>query len=571
MDPQQRLLLEVTWEALENAAIDPKTLKGSQTGVYLGICTNDYATLQMKYQSEADITAYMGTGNAASVAAGRVAYTLGAEGPAISVDTACSSSLVAVHLACQGLRNGESDCAIVGGINLILTPEATINFSKAHMMASDGYCKTFDAAADGYVRGEGCGIIILKRLADANRDGDPILALIKGSAINQDGASSGLTVPNGSAQESVMLKALHQAQLTADDIDYVEAHGTGTSLGDPIETRAIGEVLGNRQKPLLISSVKTYIGHLEASAGIAGLIKTVLSLQHEMIPAHQHFKTLNPLIDLSIIPAEIPLKAMPWPKGDKPRHAGISSFGFSGTNAHVILAEAPVMQEKVQREKLPALQFNRQSFWIDFKQPTTLFAGVATSHPILVSQERLSNGEYLFNGELNANIQRYLTDHVVFNSMIFPGAGFMDCVLFAAQMLGKTTPYGIKDLVIERPLVLTENHPTHLQLLASPDKSTYNIAINSELDKDEWLQHITASLAPLTSTLLPIESIETLQAKCPESIDVQWLYAQFSSVGLHYGSSFQCIAALHKGSDCAFATLKNDAKHGWLYLSSRSV
>ena len=221
MDPQQRLLLEVAWEALENAGIDPKHIKGTQTGVYLGLCTNDYATLQLKYQAEKDITAYMGTGNSASVAAGRVAYILGAEGPAISVDTACSSSLVAIHLACQGLRNGECDCAIVGGVNLIIAPDNTINFSKAHMLASDGHCKTFDASADGYVRGEGCGVVILKRLSDATRDDDPILALIKGSAINQDGASSGLTVPNGSAQEAVILKALHQAQLQSDDIDYI--------------------------------------------------------------------------------------------------------------------------------------------------------------------------------------------------------------------------------------------------------------------------------------------------------------------------------------------------------------
>lgn len=365
MDPQQRLLLEVTCEALVHAGIKTDDLNSAHAGVYIGISTNDYMTLQTQYQRKEDITAYVGTGNHPSVAAGRISYFLGVHGPAISIDTACSSSLVAVHLACQGLKFGEVNCAIVGGVNLILAPDMSINISKAHMLSGDGYCKTFDANADGYVRGEGCGVIILKRLSDATRDGDSILAVIKGSAINQDGASSGLTVPNGSAQEAVISQALHQAQLKPADIDYVEAHGTGTRLGDPIEVKAIGQVLGDREEPLFISSVKPNIGHLEAVAGIAGLIKTVLALQHELIPAHQHLKTLNPMIELSHIPAEIPSCNIPWIKNEKSRHAGISSFGSSGTNAHIIIGEAPIIETKVVRKEVPPIVFNRKRYWLN--------------------------------------------------------------------------------------------------------------------------------------------------------------------------------------------------------------
>ncbi|MFI4954277.1 MAG: beta-ketoacyl synthase N-terminal-like domain-containing protein, partial [Gammaproteobacteria bacterium] len=349
LDPQQRLLLEVAWEALENANINPKNLKKTLTGVFIGISSHDYVLLENNRLEVKDIDAYMGTGNALSAATGRIAYTLGLQGPSMAIDTACSSSLVALHQACQSLRQKESDLAIVGGVNVLLVPQTSISFSQAHMLAPDGHCKAFDKSADGYVRGEGCGIIILKRLSDAKRAKDTILAVIKGSAVNQDGASSGLTVPNGPAQEAVIKQALHQARLMPDDIDYIEAHGTGTALGDPIEINALYQVFGanqnsnKRMQPLMIGTVKTNIGHLEAAAGIAGLIKTVLTLQHEQIPRHLHFKERNPqIIDFAQIPAQLPLQPIAWPKQDNHiRRAGISSFGFSGTNAHVILEEAP--------------------------------------------------------------------------------------------------------------------------------------------------------------------------------------------------------------------------------------
>ncbi len=342
MDPQQRLLLEVTWEALEHAGLVPETLMGSLTGVFVGISGTDYSQLLLKRLDAASIDAYAGTGNAFSVASGRLSYTFGLQGPSLAVDTACSSSLVSVHLACNSLRRGECDLALAGGVNLILTPEATINFSRARMLAPDGRCKTFDAAADGYVRGEGCGMIVLKRLSQAQADGDNILAIIRGSAVNQDGRSNGLTAPNGPAQEAVIRAALANAGVAPHEVQYLEAHGTGTALGDPIEVRALGNVLREGRDaghPLVLGSVKTNFGHLEAAAGIAGLIKVVLALQHGEIPPHLHFTKLNPLIALEEIPAVIPVTSQAWKPNGGVRLAGVSSFGFSGTNAHVVLQE----------------------------------------------------------------------------------------------------------------------------------------------------------------------------------------------------------------------------------------
>ncbi len=342
LDPQQRLLMEVSWEALEDAGHSPAELNGSSTGVYLGIANSDYGRAIFSQTDLVD--AYFSTGNAFSVAAGRLSYFLGLLGPSIAVDTACSSSLVALHLACQGLRLRECDRALVGGVNIILTPEMNINFSKARMMAADGRCKTFDAKADGYVRGEGCAVVVLRRLRDALADGDRILALVRGSAINQDGRSGGLTAPNGPAQEAVIRRALASAELAPDAISYIEAHGTGTPLGDPIEVGALGAIFGagrNTNWPLMIGSVKTNIGHLEAAAGIAGLIKVVLGLQQREIPPHLHFHSGNPHIDWQHLPIIVPTAVQSWTPIDGRRLAGISSFGFSGTNAHVIVEEAP--------------------------------------------------------------------------------------------------------------------------------------------------------------------------------------------------------------------------------------
>ncbi|HEY4303069.1 MAG TPA: beta-ketoacyl synthase N-terminal-like domain-containing protein [Gemmatimonadaceae bacterium] len=341
MDPQQRLLLELAWEALENAGHAPTSLAGTRTGVYLGIANSDYGRALLAHPDLID--PYFTSGNAYSIAAGRVAYVLGLHGPAVAIDSACSSSLVALHLSCQALRSGECDFALAGGVNLILTPELNINFSKAGMMSRDGRCRTFDAKASGYVRGEGGGLIVLRRLSDAIAGGDRVLAIVRGSAVNQDGRSNGLTAPNGPSQERVVRDALRAADVAPAAVGYVEAHGTGTSLGDPIEVNALGAVLSegrNADTPVMIGSVKTNIGHLEAAAGVAGLIKAVLALQRGEIPAHLHFDTPNPHIAWDDLPVVVPTKPTPFPTIDGRRIAAVSSFGFSGTNAHVILEAA---------------------------------------------------------------------------------------------------------------------------------------------------------------------------------------------------------------------------------------
>jgi acyl transferase domain-containing protein len=345
MDPQQRVLMEVSWSALEHANQDPSGLGDSQTGVFLGVTANDYLNLQNTRLDPTQIDAYRITGNSLNSIAGRLSYSLGFHGPSLVVDTACSSSLVAVHLACQSLRTRESDVALAGGVNLILSPESSISASKANMLAPDGRCKTFDARADGFVRSEGCGIVVLKRLSDARAAGDNILALILGSAVNHGGFSSGLTVPNKLAQEALIRTALKNAGVEPSQVQYVEAHGTGTSLGDPIEVRALAAVLSEGrppQSPFWLGSVKTNIGHAESASGVAGIIKTALALEQEEIPPHLHLQTPTPLIDWANVPARIPTQRVPWTGPG--RIAGISSFGATGTNAHVIMAPAPVVE-----------------------------------------------------------------------------------------------------------------------------------------------------------------------------------------------------------------------------------
>jgi 3-oxoacyl-(acyl-carrier-protein) synthase/NADPH:quinone reductase-like Zn-dependent oxidoreductase/SAM-dependent methyltransferase/NAD(P)-dependent dehydrogenase (short-subunit alcohol dehydrogenase family) len=347
MDPQQRLLLEVSWEALENAGIDPSDLYQSATGVYVGLSSHDYAQLQLRDGEARAIDPHFASGVAASVAAGRISYVLGLNGPSLSIDTACSSSLVAVHLACEALRRGECSMAMAGGVNLILSHEPSVAFAQAGMLSERGVCRAFDAGADGFVRGEGCGVVVLKPLAEAERNGDRILAVILGSAVNQDGASSGLTVPNGLAQQGLLREAHRRAGIEARQVGYVETHGTGTALGDPIEAEALGVVFGEgrpRERDLLIGSVKTNVGHLEAAAGVAGLIKLVLGLQQNVIPGQLNCERPSDHVRWSELPLKVVTEAREWEPIDERRIAGVSSFGFSGTNAHVVVEgwqEAP--------------------------------------------------------------------------------------------------------------------------------------------------------------------------------------------------------------------------------------
>jgi acyl transferase domain-containing protein/SAM-dependent methyltransferase/acyl carrier protein len=344
MDPQQRLLLEVAWEALEHAGVSADVLNEARAAVFVGMSAGDYFQV-MRDVGLGAFDAYTASGTAHSIASGRLSYVLGARGPSVSIDTACSSSLVAIHQAVQSLRRGEAEIALAGGVNLILRPDITVALTKSHMMAPDGRCKAFDARADGFVRGEGCGMLVLKRLADAQAAGDNIIAVIRGSAANQDGRSNGLTAPNGPAQESVLRDALMDAQLPGRDVGVVEAHGTGTSLGDPIEVRALARVYGDerqRHRPLIVTSVKANIGHLEACAGVAGVIKMALCLERGLVPPQQHFVEPNPYIPWDELPVRVPTSLEPFPATETgTRIAGVSSFGFSGTNVHLLLEAAP--------------------------------------------------------------------------------------------------------------------------------------------------------------------------------------------------------------------------------------
>ncbi|MDX3855873.1 type I polyketide synthase, partial [Streptomyces sp. AK02-01A] len=343
MDPQQRLILELSWEALEDSRIVPATLRDSGTGVFIGAIWDDYATLLYRHGPQS-IGRHTVTGLHRSIIANRVSYTLGLHGPSLAVDAAQSSSLVSVHLACESLRRGESALALAGGVNLNIVPESTVGAAKFGGLSPDGRCHTFDARANGYARGEGAGLVVLKPLRQAIADGDRIHCVIRGSAMNNDGATDGLTVPGRATQEAVIRQALQRSGVTAEEVQYVELHGTGTPLGDPIEAAALGAAIGSAHQdghPLAVGSAKTNIGHLEGAAGIAGLLKAILSIKHRELPPSLNFETPNPDIPLDALNLRVQTGLSGWPRPDRPLIAGVSSFGMGGTNAHVVLEEAP--------------------------------------------------------------------------------------------------------------------------------------------------------------------------------------------------------------------------------------
>ncbi|MEV0757350.1 beta-ketoacyl synthase N-terminal-like domain-containing protein [Streptosporangium sp. NPDC050280] len=351
MDPQQRILMETAWEALENAGLPPHELTGTDAGVFVGVCTADYGGRLLEELPQ--IEAWTGIGAATCAVANRISYSLDLRGPSMAIDTACSASLVSLHLAAQSLRLGESDVALAGGVNLLVTPGQTLTLGTAGALAPDGRSKSFDASADGYGRGEGCGVVVLKRLSDAQRDGDRILALVIGSAVNQDGHTNGIMAPCGEAQEHVMIRACRQAGIAPSTVDYIEAHGTGTRLGDPLEAGALSSVYGTPRPPgdpCLVGSVKSNIGHLEGAAGIAGVIKAVLALDRGEIPPSV-LNTLNPAIPWETSGLRVVTEQSAWPERDHPRRAGVSSFGYGGTVAHIVLEQAPAAQEAPRVEE----------------------------------------------------------------------------------------------------------------------------------------------------------------------------------------------------------------------------
>jgi myxalamid-type polyketide synthase MxaC len=448
MDPQQRQLVEVAWETMERSGHHLEPSKGSPIGVFIGICSNDYQMAQTATGDKELCDAYYGTGNANSVAAGRIAYILGFQGPTISVDTACSSSLVAAHLALSGLRSDECDMALAGGVNMLLTPDLSINFSKAHMLSPDGRCFTFDARANGYVRGEGCAMLLLRSLSDAQDSGDNVVAMIRGSAINQDGRSSGITAPNGPSQQNCIRAALVRGGVSAADVGYLEAHGTGTPLGDPIEVDAMAAVFG-KEGNFHLGSVKTNVGHLEGSAGMSGLCKLILATHHAILPAHLHFKTENPHLSLSAAKATLPLETIPWPTSAGPRIGGVSSFGFSGTNGHMVVEQPPKARSTadydisshvftMSAKTVNALQELASAYAAHFESnPTTRLSDVcftaavgrsAMPHRVAISASSISELEKQLRlyaaGEESKVSQGFVEEKVAPKAaFVFPGQG----------------------------------------------------------------------------------------------------------------------------------------------------
>ena len=579
MDPQHRLLLEVTWEALEHAAIDPQGLAGSRTGVFVGLATNDYAR---RVPSDS-LDRYFGVGTSPAVASGRIAYLFDLRGPCLTLDTACSSSLVAVHYAMRALRDRDCDAALAGGVSLMLGPELGDSFAASGMLAPDGRCKTFDASANGYGRGEGAGIVVLRRLSDAERDGDRILAVLRGSAINQDGRSAGLTAPNGPAQTALIKSALASAGVAANDIDYVEAHGTGTPLGDPIEWHALATAFAGRTRPLRVGAAKTNIGHTEAASGIAGLIKTVLALGANRIPPNLHFGKRNPAISAGTTPIEVPTTPTPGV-----RRAGVSAFGFSGTNAHVVLEAAPpakpvattgdgvLFLSALDPQALRALAaryseafangldfaaachtaaVGRAKFpwWIAVRSPTEL----ATTEPSNAPPPKLGPSA---GPRVTLPTYPYQREHFP-----LPGTAARERLLAPDDPLLADTDGlahlgvllallgdapALSDLAFPAPLAV--NTPRHVRVVREDKR----IALESRTAADiEWKLHFTATVSePSTGFVLPALPAPSQPATA--------LYDRIAALGFRYGEAARCLKTIAIAGDISAGALSANAGPG---------
>jgi acyl transferase domain-containing protein len=529
IDPQQRILLEVIGDALKNAQIDPESLRNTNTGVYVGISNNDY-----RYRLQAsDLPAslFYSTGNANSVASGRISYLLGLTGPCMSIDTACSSSLVALHLACQDIRNGSCDLAIVAGVNLILEPVHTQNLNAANMLSPEGRCKSFDISANGFVRSEGFGVVIIARQDLPYKP----LAFIKGSAVNQDGHSSGLSAPSIKAQQEVMNRALRHAGINATEVDYLEAHGSATAIGDTIELNAIKCSYTPREKPLLIGSIKAAIGHTEAAAGIAGVIKTTLALLHQQLPAQMHFKQKGKHIQLSDEEGVILQSLQAWPRSARRRMAGISSFGFSGTNCHLILSEALT---EIPVKPYVNHPYQREYFW-----PTTLQARAVDlpltpfNHPLLTHKLALAQGEMLYLGRLSLEQFPYLLGHNIFSHLLFPGAAFCEVFMAIAQDYFGKQSFAIERFVLSQALIIRPDQALQIQVLL---KATTVFFYAKKAQDPEWTCYAQAGLHAQVQEIIP----KTQDA--PQlAYKVQQFYEAMNANKIHYGPEFQVILQIH--------------------------
>jgi acyl transferase domain-containing protein/acyl carrier protein len=558
IDPQQRILLEVIWDALRNASIEPESLQGTKTGVFIGISNNDYR--RCLNQSTLPPSLFFSTGNATSVASGRVSYLLGVTGPSISIDTACSSSLVATHLACQSLKNGECDLAIVAGVNLILEPTHTDNLLAAGMLSPDGRCKSFDVSANGFVRSEGCGVVLLAR-GETAMTATP-LAFIKGSAINQDGHSSGLSAPNINAQHEVITAALHNAGVTAAQVDYVEAHGSGTTIGDTIELNAIKRSYAPREKQLHIGSIKASIGHTEAVAGMAGLIKTTLALIYQQLPKQLHYQQKNSRVKLTEEEGSILSATQPWASHTQQRMAGVSSFGFSGTNCHMIVAESP---QKLLNRSYKAYSYQRDYYWPERKIATGASLMTPTRHPILQHTLRLANGDVLYTGSVSLTTSPYLNGHHIFSHVLFPGAAFCELLLaVAVHQFGHNT-FSLEQFELSKALIITEKQTIECQALVKSLPSGLEVSIYAKNQHETaWVHYCSVILKSELATV--VSRVDHTAMMNLPSDNADHFYAAMNSNGIHYSPAFQVIKHVQYADHKVLASLEVNQEQSSYYL-----
>jgi amino acid adenylation domain-containing protein/non-ribosomal peptide synthase protein (TIGR01720 family) len=539
LDPRQRLVLEASWEAFLDAGITPGQLRGSNTGVFIATLNDDYGKLVFSDYNR--IEAYSGSGTAHSMIANRISYFYDFHGPSIALDTACSGSLVAVHLAMQSLRNGECPVAIAGGVNVLLNPDSSIFFSRAHALSRDGRCKTFDAKADGFVRSEGVGIVILKSLSDAIRDDDRIYALVKGSAINQDGRTNGTMAPNPQAQEAVLRMAYRNAQVSPSQLQYIELHGTGTKIGDPIEAKALSSVLSEGRPSnfqCLVGSVKTNIGHTESAAGIAGVIKTSLAIYHKKLPGNLHFQNLNPLIPSKQLPFRVNVTSGSWPDMTQELIAGVSSFGFGGTNGHVVLASAPKSANRTPRA-MPIQNWKKKRYWIerDQKKRSSLLGNYF--HPVKIPS--------LHVWETNCSKNEQVSDHKISGEIVFPGAGYIELVLTALENRGTHLPIGLRNIQFLQKMKLPLNDSVQLSLIEEPEKTQFEI----HSAKTSFAKGIVTAASSTPNQ----RNLSSIFANCPNVFSLESHYKSMSAHGIDYGLSFQSLDDIRLGKSEAIAKI----------------